>query len=153
MSYATKALFHITQDIVYLDADVQAQELESLVRSLRRDSRSWRDIAFGQDLQNRYPGYPYLLFDLWMLMIEGHRMQGLKDAMKKRIEKEQQILRSQAILRVAMLVAFVVFVVLYNGVKGIVGLFVLALLILASRSLNGTLGSQLLATFLKWLLP
>jgi len=73
-------------------------------------------------------------------------MQGLKDVMKERIEKEQQILRSQAILRMTMLVAFMVFVALYNGVKGVVGLFALALLILASGSLNGTLGSQLLTT-------
>jgi uncharacterized membrane protein len=87
-----------------------------------------------------------------MIMIEGHRMQGLKDVLKERIEKEQQSLRSQAILRMTMLVAFMVFVALYNGVKGIVGLFVLALLILASGSSNGTLSSQLLTSFLRWLL-
>jgi len=79
-------------------------------------------------------------------------MQGLKDVLKERIEKEQQSLRSQAILRMTMLVAFMVFVALYNGVKGIVGLFVLALLILASGSSNGTLSSQLLTSFLRWLL-
>jgi len=152
MSYAMKALFHVTQDVVYLDADVQALELECLVRNLRRDSRSWRDIAFGQALRNSYPSYPYLMFDLWMIMIEGHRMQRLKDVLKARIEKEQQSLRSQAILRMTMLVAFMVFVALYNGVKGFVGLFVLALLILASGSSNGTLGSQFLTMSLKWLL-